>query len=348
MEPTKGVYLPQIDVLRALAFSLVVIVHFTVPTWNAAISGDNIIYLVLDSVIKCGWFGVPIFLFVSGYSLALGKTGSTGTINWIRFYANRLLRVYPLYILCISVIAYTHQLPGSSVFNLALLQTQDVPKNSPFALLWSIQLEFACYLLFPVFLTAVRDFKSLSYIFLCLLFFRIGMYFLPTKGNWGLSYHSVYGGATLFLAGMCAAHYNFKHRLLLPLAILGLVLCSIFVTKHGGYGSEDVSLKWFWIFFPEGFSLICYCLVGGALSFKFQSKLAAFFAHIGKISYSGYVFHLFVLDFWLHLYGLPSELNSGISFAVSFLSYFCVLLVFSHISYNSFELLFLKLRRTYF
>ncbi len=348
MEPTKGVYLPQIDVLRAFAFFLVVIAHFTVPTWDAAIAGDSIFYFFLHSVVKCGWFGVPIFLFVSGYSLALGKTEPNSSLNVGRFYVNRLLRVYPLYVLCISVVAFTHQLPGGTILTLALLQTQDIPKNSPFGLLWSIQLEFACYLLFPVFLKAVHSGKDLFYIFLTLACFRAGLYFLPTSLNWGLSYHSVFGGGALFLAGMCTAAFPVKRKVLLPIALALLVVFAVFVTKLGGYGSGgSEGLKWFWIFFPEIFSVVCFCLVAGLLAFDFKGKLMSFVAHIGKISYSGYVFHLFVLDFWSHSYGSPQNVDSGTSYLMSFTGYFLVLLCFSHISYNSFELIFLRMRKSY-
>jgi len=349
MESSKGFYIPQIDALRGLAFFLVVIVHFSVPTWNSAISGSNLAWVILESVIKCGWFGVPIFLFISGYSLALGKVEAVNTLSISKFYINRLLRIYPLYFLCISVLAFTHHLSGVEMASLAFFQTQDIPKTSPFRLLWSIQLEFTCYLLFPVFLSTLRSVKDLAYIFLALVSLRLGLYFLPSSLNYQLSYSTIFGGATLFLAGMVTAAYPVRNRLLFFLAVFLLIALSIFLTAHGGYqavGSDD--LKWVWIFFPELFSVICFFLVSGFLSFAFRGLLANVAAHIGKISYSGYVFHLFVLDFWRHLFPPTLDFSSGAAFFQDFLMYFSLLLVFSHISYHSFELVFLRFRKSYY
>ena len=138
--------------------------------------------------------------------------------------------------------------------SLALFQTQDIPKTSPFRQLWSIQLEFTCYLLFPVFLSTLRSVKDLAYIFLALLSLRLGLYFLPSQLNHQLSYSTIFGGATLFLAGMATAAYPVRNRLLFFLAVFLLITLSVFLTARGGYqavGTDD--LKWVWIFFPEIF-----------------------------------------------------------------------------------------------
>ena len=73
MEPTdRSNYDPRIDVLRAFACGMVAIVHFSVPTWTNGIVDHH---LVIDTValglIHTGWLGVPMFLFISGFSLAL-------------------------------------------------------------------------------------------------------------------------------------------------------------------------------------------------------------------------------------------------------------------------------------
>lgn len=77
MEPTKpSSYIPQIDIIRAFAFLLVVLVHFTVPTWNSVIpNNQSFPREVMESLIRQGWLGVSLFLFISGYSLSIGKTG---------------------------------------------------------------------------------------------------------------------------------------------------------------------------------------------------------------------------------------------------------------------------------
>jgi len=345
MEPTKGKYLPQLDIIRACAFIFVVLLHYSVPTWDAI---TNKLGTITESLIRGGWLGVCLFLFVSGYSLALGKTHLDSTINLKNFYINRILRIYPLYIFCISIIAFTHTLNGQTMFSLALLQTQDIPKNSPFPVLWSIQLEVACYLLFPIFLEAVRLRENLQYMFGAMLAIRMGMYFLPTALNWELSYSSIFGGATLFLSGMLAASIKNEKKFFLPLGIILFLMLSVFILKHGGFGGgSGEEMKFVWIFFPEIFSIIAFLVIKGALSFNSTGRISYLIAHIGRISYSGYVLHMFVLDFFLHFVGGRLNNSSLSHFFLSFSLYFVLLLILAHITYYAIELPFLKRRKAY-
>ncbi len=363
MEPTvRSHYIPELDAIRALAFSLVVVVHYVVPTWNPALQNHGfIISTVLQAIITCGWFGVPIFLFVSGYSLANGKTAPNTTIDPKLFYLNRFLRIYPLYLVCLTILAFTHKLPGMTVLSIALMQTQDIPIPSAFALLWSIQLEVMCYLLFPIYLLAVikRDRQQILYFVLALILFRVLLYYLQASMMWVMVYNTMFGGAAIFLFGMLAASMkNIESRALaLTMSVGGgflLIVLATIVFRMGGYQtSTGYAATAFWMFFPEMISVAIFLLLKGSISFsaskpqRNSTVLARLTFHIGRVSYSGYVFHLFILDFWGHAIAHHFDKDSLTILCLSFIGYYSVVVAFSHITYNAIELPFLRFRRVY-
>ena len=373
MEPSdRSRYDPRIDALRAIAFLLVAAVHFGVPVWTGPIDkGHRILFhgVWLDAIpldlIKTGWIGVPIFLFVSGYSLALGKAHSGYALDKKQFFLNRFLRIFPVWVVCILMLTYSHHLSGSNVFTLLLLQTQDVPPSTAFNIVWSIQLEFMCYLLFPVLLAMVAEGRKAWTVYALLLMFRLGLHFLPLYDVFRLSYSTVFGGATIFLSGILTASLK-------PLRgngirhvhwIAGFVLVcafSIFVTHKGGYQlAHGGEIRWVFVLMPEYLSLTVFLVLRGVLggdrlaagrrkSLLSTAQTAIFnvFVHIGKVSYSGYMFSLFVLDFTSRMFTFIKP-GGWPPFAAAFTLYVAVLVLFASASYHAVELPFLRMRRRY-
>lgn len=56
---------------------------------------------------------------------------------------------------------------------------------------------------------------------------------------------------------------------------------------------------------------------------------------------------MFVLDFYLHIFGSYFDKNRPYDFFLSFTLYFAILIAFSHVTYNAIELPFLKHRKRY-
>jgi peptidoglycan/LPS O-acetylase OafA/YrhL len=109
LEPTdRSQYDPRLDVIRACACGMVAIVHFSVPTWTDPIVDRGLVIdTVALSLIHTGWPGVPLFLFVSGYSLALAKTHRTYQLDKKQFFINRALRMFPVWIAAILILSVT-------------------------------------------------------------------------------------------------------------------------------------------------------------------------------------------------------------------------------------------------
>ena len=369
MEPTdRSKYDPRIDALRAVAFLLVALPHFSVPTWTESIVDRHwVIDTVTLSLIKTGWFGVPLFLFISGYSLALGKCDPSYMLDKKQFYTNRVLRIFPVWIACILILSFTVHLSGMTVFSLLLLQTQELHAAGSFGLTWSIQLEFMCYLIYPVLLTAVNTRRNILPTFAFFAMVRIALYFLDTTNVFLFSYGTVFGAATVFLSGMLTASLPpLKNGVRAwTLFISGtLLFCglAVVITKAGGYQSpQGTMIHWLFLFAPEIFSVIVFVILRGILTERIAALPApysrgilaatrrtvfAVFVHIGKVSYSGYMFSLFVMDFTNRIFGFikPGGWHSLIP---AFGLYLMVLTLFATASYHAIELPFLGMRRRY-
>jgi peptidoglycan/LPS O-acetylase OafA/YrhL len=369
MEPTdRSRYDPRIDVLRAVAFLLVALPHFSVPTWTDGIVNRHLVIDMLPlSIIKTGWFGVPLFLFLSGYSLALGKCDPSYVLDKKQFYVNRVLRIFPVWIICILILSFTVHLPGMTVFGLLLLQTQELHAAGSFGIAWSIQLEFMCYLIYPILLIAVSRRHNILATFAFFMLVRVALYFLDTTSVFLFAYGTVFGATTIFLSGMIAASLPpLKNGIwawgLFVAGVVAFCALAVVITAFGGYENPHGRIiHGIFLFSPEIFSTIVFVMLRGALTERnaavpqpysrgllssLRRGVFAVFVHIGKISYSGYMFSLFVLDFTGHVFTFIKP-GGWHSLVPAFLLYLTVLCGFATTSYYAIELPFLGMRRRY-
>ncbi len=94
MESKKNV---QIEAVRVISMLMVVIFHYTYRFKELY----NIDTVNFDFFKLFGKIGVGIFFIISGYFLARDYSRKE---NPIRFFVNKLLRIYPLYAICITII----------------------------------------------------------------------------------------------------------------------------------------------------------------------------------------------------------------------------------------------------
>jgi len=91
----KSGYLPGIDGLRALAVLSVIVFHFN------------------SSLLPGGFSGVDVFFVISGYVVSASLAKEHQTKFWpylFRFYARRILRIYPALVLCLLLIGFAQTL----------------------------------------------------------------------------------------------------------------------------------------------------------------------------------------------------------------------------------------------
>jgi peptidoglycan/LPS O-acetylase OafA/YrhL len=94
-----GRHLPALDGIRGLAILLVFLFHCFRHQNDAAVDG------FLWAWTQCGWIGVDLFFVLSGFlitGILLDTRGNSRCL--LHFYARRLLRIFPLYYACLTVV----------------------------------------------------------------------------------------------------------------------------------------------------------------------------------------------------------------------------------------------------
>lgn len=170
--PPSFAYIPGLDGLRACAVLLVLIAHLGFST---AVPGG---------------FGVTVFFFISGLlitRLLLAERTQNGRIAVGRFYARRMVRLYPALLVAVAIAALVFSAAGGIVtwgkIASALFYTanyygiyahfgQGRDGFDPFSILWSLAVEEQYYLLFPflciALLTGIVGLRAYRRFSLCL------------------------------------------------------------------------------------------------------------------------------------------------------------------------------------
>jgi len=151
---------PELDVLRFGAFFLVFLHHALphassdYPIWGLALAG----------LARAGALGVDLFFTLSAYlitELLLREQTAAGRIDIRKFYARRILRIWPLYFFALLVAAplmslydAADRLPAAHLTGFLLLSGNwacvlwGYPASS-FSLLWSVSIEEQFYVSWP-------------------------------------------------------------------------------------------------------------------------------------------------------------------------------------------------------
>ena len=347
----------RIDIIRAIACILVAVIHVSVPTFTGPLWADaGFIGTIILSLVECGWIGVPIFLFISGYSLALGKYSPGHSLDILQFALNRLLRLYPIYVIVLVLLVMNHGAGATTILQLMLFQLQAMPPATAFNIAWSLQLEVGCYFLFPVVLYLVREKSSGVFALLgALLFLRLLMVFQPSERQFLISYSSLLGGGVIFTIGMMSARLPRLRpcaatRVATFAGIFGIVMFCLFVASHGGYQAPTGRvIKYVFLFMPEFIGLSMFLIAFGYLRTSVPGSricpTAKAFAYFGTISYSAYIFSLFVHDFVAAYLGRHS--GGWLDWAYFLFVYFVFLTATASLTYFGLEKPFLNLRKSY-
>jgi peptidoglycan/LPS O-acetylase OafA/YrhL len=156
--------LPQLDALRGVAIVLVLWIHIQmelVNTTTETIAFDSPFDIALY-VGSIGWIGVPLFIVLSGFVIHLGfLTGGAFTVR--RFYARRLRRIYPPYVIALVALwglGYRSAEGLASRESVAQLLSHltlthnfsAVTFHGVNASFWSLAVEVQLYLLYPILL----------------------------------------------------------------------------------------------------------------------------------------------------------------------------------------------------
>ncbi len=347
---SRTFYQPELDILRFFAF-LMVFVNHLLPHSLRFYGGTHISRTAARVVIafgNAGGFGVNLFFVLSAFlitSLLVRERELTGTIDLRAFYVRRVLRIWPLYFLAVTIAvlwryvdrgAYMENRTAIAYLLLAGNWAEVFWVNKSFmGPLWSVSVEEQFYLSWPILARIISKRAVVWFVAALLISGTVGVYLISRAGfaPWHTTFAQFYSIAigillayfpvniscvwvrlTAFISGLTVLmsvslaieFLSMDSRFEFPLAAIGAGL--IFVSIHNA---------------PLRSRLLCY---------------------LGKISYGLYVYHgmcLYLISraaggrlvgLWLPVYAVASlSLTIGVA----------------ALSYRFFESPFLRLKERF-
>jgi peptidoglycan/LPS O-acetylase OafA/YrhL len=322
----SGLYVPEVDTLRALAMTGVIAFHCT--------------------LFPMGWMGVWLFFVISGFAVttSLFATKHGARDQWGRigsFYIRRALRIWPIYfafvganvvvLLALRRFGALQDVPWLLSFtqNLKMIFTVYPPDTAwpAFGHLWSLAIEQQFYLIFP-FLLFVPGRRARSLVLLGALllapFIRLGVGYWAASRGWDSERIAfavyAFGPAHFdaFAIGALIALFRTEitrdRRLSIAMAGFVTAVSVAYVGTYVGIGLADAGhlsvavlrnivsgilygqgREVFVYLVPTGISaVILMGILAGERHCLRLCRLPGLQA-IGRVSYGGYLFHIPVL-----------------------------------------------------
>jgi peptidoglycan/LPS O-acetylase OafA/YrhL len=161
---------PAIDALRGVAILCVVLLHVQIHIpQEQSLLGKVLPAPLFNIVFRSGYYGVIIFFVISGFLItrsSLTRWGCLAAVPWRNFLWRRVARIYPCLLLLLLALAALHwaQMPGFVIDNTPLpraiaaaltlhlnwLEAQVGYLPAAWNVLWSLSIEEAFYLAFPL------------------------------------------------------------------------------------------------------------------------------------------------------------------------------------------------------
>jgi peptidoglycan/LPS O-acetylase OafA/YrhL len=329
-------------------------------------------------ILAFGATGVDLFFVLSGFLITgILYDSLSDTAYFRRFYARRVLRIFPLYYgVLLVLLVLTPYLGivwhGAQWALLLYLQNTNftipvwdlqLPHGLNLAHFWSLAVEEQFYLLWPLAVFLIRDRKRILgwcvAISACSIAWRLVLEFR------GVSYPFINSGtlcrADSLLAGAALAMLirgpeketvlTWGRWLLLGAAV---VLFIFFAAggffEHGSPGENEyiqICTALAYTFYALGSAgLIAWCLVPGSIASRVFGNLTL--GWFGKYSYGIYVLHMVTLELFLTIFRgwlRPLTGNKALVDIGSGWLMFGLAILFAYASYNLYEKPFLRLKR---
>ncbi|HEX5654439.1 MAG TPA: acyltransferase [Chitinophagaceae bacterium] len=344
---------PALDGLRGLAVLLVVIYH----------NFGFIDYFFF------GWLGVDLFFVLSGFLITGILMKSLGQKNFLRnFYMRRVLRIFPLYYLCLLIFLVIlpafNKLPVNLDYYTEnqwwlwtylqnwLFIIKEAGSTDILHHFWSLAVEEQFYLIWPLTILIVRNPRFLLLIMAIVLLTVILLrYIIWERQIENLAYFNLYTfsridgiaiGSMLALLHQIDQGFLKKNTALIVLLLAAANFLFYFINSRNQFGFPYLAIVGY-----TTFAIMFAILIHEAVSresrlvnFLFDNKFMRFF---GKISYGFYVFHwpVFIL---LNPVILKWMENNALPYPALLSSLVCTLagLLISLLSFRYFESWFLK------
>ncbi|TBW35934.1 acyltransferase [Siculibacillus lacustris] len=355
---SRPLYRPELDVLRFFAFFFVFLHHVLpreprdlaaiAPAWRASVA----------SVTNAFGFGMTLFFLLSAFlitRLLLAEQERTGGLRIGDFYARRVLRIWPLYVVGLGIgLALVDPSDGADQMQMFAWFAGFAGNwffldhgwnGNPMAPLWSISVEEQFYLVLPVVLTMVGRDRAVG--------LGVGAMVLSAASLWHQGDRHLAIDTAIWVntathglafgAGIVLASVSFGRRfvagagLRVGLALTGLA--ALFVAAHVFEGKRMAEAT-------SGASVVlghatavlgCVALVAAVLDTP--RALPRPLVILGRISFGLYVFHLLAIRVAGHMAPPGSVAAAILALALT--------IAVAAVSYWGFERWFLRLREAF-
>jgi len=358
LENPNRQHYPALDGLRGLAILLVVVYH-------------NFGFI---NVFFFGWLGVDLFFVLSGFLITDILLKTLGRKDYLKnFYIRRMLRIFPLYYLCLLVFLiilpklnlqydakyYTdNQLWLWTYLQNWLYIFNPTETTNTLHHLWSLAVEEQFYLIWPLVILVIKKpsrllfFLGIALLSIIALRYIVWIYKIENLAYFNLyTFSRVDGiciGSMLALVMKINPRFIEKYTAPIVLALAGFNFLFFFINRYYDFAFPYLAIVGYTTF-AILFALLIQEGVGGrnkVVNFIFNGQFMKFF---GKISYGLYIYHWPVyiilsppLQEWseTNVIFLDPQLFAG------FLSLFIAILI-SIVSYRYFESIFFKLKQKF-
>ncbi len=364
-------HLPALDGIRGLAVLGVAASHLFPANPHSGLQA------IIHAIFAFGANGVDLFFVLSGFLITGILLDSLPDSAYFRkFYARRILRIFPLYYGVLGVFAlaalafglnFHHELLSLALYlqNSYLIahpiRSYGGPTSLPLSHFWSLAIEEQFYFVWPITVFLLRRRRRLLFfcgmsLIICPLL-RLGLlmhginYFLIQSNTLCRADSLLFGGALALLI-RSQFHDRVLHSTawLLPLGLLAFMfMAATYNTKFVAQLSLGIPMILF-----AGNSAIAAASTG-LIALGLRSRhIGGFFSlqpmrWLGKYSYGIYVFHLILFSYLegpvrnaIQAHVTP---NKGADVVLEGLLIFIVSITVAYLSYHLYEKRFLQLKR---
>ncbi len=375
LHPKEKLFFPNLDALRFFSFLGVFLYHSYKIVFNYLENTHPRFYETMQFLFQNGNLGVNFFFVLSGFLityLLLKEKKKNGDIHLRNFYMRRILRIWPLFYLCVftgfvifpifkSLAGATPSESANLVYYLLFINNFDFINNWPqvpdaliLVVLWSVAVEEQFYLVWPVIVKKIRQAVLPAAFILVVLSSLIFRYFhsSDTDEDYGIRYfHTLSVIGDMAIGGLLAYYTSFDNKFLAWIKNLGKPMIVLIYSV-----AIVLSLAKSYLFSNEIlviFERLVIALVYGLIILEQAFTAQPLFAmaklkrisKLGIYTYGLYCIHFMILSVVLALAG-KLKLNifsTTVSIAIVITSLgACV--VISWLLYRYFEKPFLKLK----
>ena len=328
----------ELDGIRALAVLFVISFHswyflrYTMPSTEAFRDFSDSIPFFLG-FIRRGDVGVDVFFVLSGYLLSMQlfrETKFGNSINLKRFYAHRIFRIYPLYIIVLLIAAVDVGPSWKYLENLLAYNIWVNPNVIIAPWTWSLSVELEFYAIVPLLILFAKTSSRLSFMTVVACILSIGwsaaiLARFPNLQNYSfidldiskmgadlrIFYKNLYVAFPVriaqFVVGIAGAWLSLNYNSSIVSVcernkrlVLTLIAAGFFVPMlHNPYTQLDPSNKYI-VMFELTFGRVCFATSVAILIVLLHAdvlpKLKAVLSSaplliVGKYSYSMFLFH---------------------------------------------------------